>query len=82
MGWFDPVLLVGIVVRELAVFAAIGFLLGGLDDLAIDLIWIALTLWRRAIIYTRHSRADAATFAPPERPAGSRSSSPPGRRMR
>ena len=68
MGWFDPVLLVGIVVRELALFAAIGFLLGGLDDLAIDLIWILLTLWRRATVYSRHPRADAATLAPPERP--------------
>ena len=38
MGWFDPVFLVGIVARELALFAAMGFLFGGLDDLAIDLI--------------------------------------------
>ena len=29
MGWIDPVWLAGIVVRELAMFAAIGFLLGG-----------------------------------------------------
>ncbi len=68
MGWFDPVLLVGIVVRELAVFAAIGFLLGGLDDLVIDLIWIGRTTWRSATIYTHHPRADAATLAPPASP--------------
>jgi adsorption protein B len=68
MGWIDPVLLVGIVVRELAVFAAIGFLLGGLDDLLIDLIWIGRTIWRRATIYTRHCRADAATLTPPRCP--------------
>ncbi len=68
MGWFDPVFLVGIVVRELAVFAAIGFLLGGLDDLVIDLIWIGRTTWRAATIYTHHPRADAATLAPPLAP--------------
>ncbi len=65
MGWFDPVFLVGIVVRELAMFAAIGFLLGGLDDLVIDLIWIGRSTWREATIYTRHPRADAGTLAPP-----------------
>ncbi len=68
MGWFDPVFLVGIVVRELAVFAAIGFLLGGLDDLVIDLIWIGRTTWRAATIYTHHPRADATTLAPPLAP--------------
>jgi adsorption protein B len=68
MGWIDPVFLVGVVARELALFAAIGFLLGGLDDLAIDLIWIVHTLWRRATVYSRHPRADAATLARPERP--------------
>ncbi len=29
-----------LVVRELALFAAVGFLVGGIDDLAVDLIWL------------------------------------------
>ncbi|HEU4967646.1 glycosyl transferase family protein [Sphingomonas sp.] len=45
--------------HELALFAAVGIALGGLDDLAVDLIWLARTLWRRAVIYTRHARSDA-----------------------
>jgi adsorption protein B len=45
--------------HELALFAAVGIALGGLDDLAVDLIWLARTLWRRAVVYTRYKRADA-----------------------
>jgi adsorption protein B len=45
--------------HELALFAAVGIALGGLDDLAIDLIWLARTIWRRAAVYTRHARSDA-----------------------
>lgn len=49
--------------HELALFAAIGIALGGIDDLLIDLIWIARTLWRKSMVYTRHSRADAGQVA-------------------
>lgn len=49
--------------HELALFAAALFAIGGLDDLAVDLIWIARTCWRRLTIYRRHPRADAATLA-------------------
>jgi adsorption protein B len=45
--------------HELALFAAVGIALGGIDDLAIDLIWLARTVWRRIAIYTRYGRADA-----------------------
>lgn len=51
--------------HELALFAACGFLLGGIDDLMIDLIWIGRTLWRRYAIYRHHPRANAATLARP-----------------
>jgi adsorption protein B len=51
--------------RELALFAATGFLIGGLDDLGVDLIWIARTLWRRATVYRRHPRAHAGTLGTP-----------------
>jgi adsorption protein B len=49
--------------HELALFAAVGLAVGGLDDLIVDLIWIARTLWRRATVYRRHLRANAADFA-------------------
>ncbi|WP_419826654.1 glycosyl transferase family protein [Sphingomonas sp.] len=52
--------------RELALFAAVGFLIGGLDDLCIDLIWLARTAWRRITVYRRHPRATAATLASPK----------------
>jgi adsorption protein B len=52
--------------RELALFAAAGFLIGGLDDLGIDLIWLARSAWRRATVYSRHPRATAATLPPPK----------------
>lgn len=48
--------------RELTLFAAFGFVLGGLDDLAMDAIWIGRTLWRRLTVYRRHARADALTI--------------------
>lgn len=51
-------------VHELALFAALGIVLGGIDDLALDLIWIARSLWRRIAIYSRHPRADAARLVP------------------
>ncbi|WP_454885943.1 glycosyl transferase family protein [Sphingomonas oryzagri] len=54
--------------RELALFAAAGFLVGGLDDLIIDLIWFGRLSWRRIAIYSRHERASAASLAPPRYP--------------
>lgn len=53
--------------QELILFAAIGFVLGGLDDLLIDMIWIVRTLWRRVTVYRRHPRA-AATSLHPQNP--------------
>lgn len=51
--------------HELMLFAGVGLLLGGIDDLAVDLIWIGRSLTRAA----RFPRRDcAATLAPPERP--------------
>lgn len=54
--------------RELALFASVGFLLGGLDDLMVDLIWLGRSFWRWAAIYSRHDRADAGTLPTPARP--------------
>ncbi len=54
--------------RELTLFAAIGLLIGGIDDLAIDLLWLGIVSWRRSTVYRRHVRATAATLAPPDHP--------------
>ncbi|WBO22498.1 glycosyltransferase [Sphingomonas abietis] len=65
---WGPVLLVERSAHELALFAAVGFLIGGLDDLVIDLIWIGRLLWRRIAIYSQHPRATVSTLPPPAQP--------------
>ncbi|MFW2831178.1 glycosyl transferase family protein [Sphingomonas sp. ID0503] len=62
------VALVEAAAHELTLFAAIGLLLGGIDDVLVDCIWIGRTLWRRSFVYTRHDRACAVTLVPPDRP--------------
>lgn len=54
--------------HELALFAAVGFLVFGADDLLVDAIWIARTAWRRLTVYSRHPRADARSLAPAREP--------------
>ena len=54
--------------REATLFAACGFLLLGASDLAVDLIWIVRTLWRRAVIYSRFERSCARSLEAPARP--------------
>ena len=41
----------------------LGMLLGGLDDLLVDMIWIARTGWRRLTVYRRHARATVQHLA-------------------
>jgi bacteriophage N4 adsorption protein B len=50
-------------VHELAVFAAVGLLIGGIDDLLIDLIWCVRSMWRGLTVYRTHARSDAAGLA-------------------
>ena len=68
MASFDPILALEACARELALFAAAGFLVGGLDDLLVDGIWIGRALWRRLVLHRRHPRIDAAQLAPPGHP--------------
>lgn len=49
--------------HELALFAAVGLIIGGVDDLLVDLIWLVRVLWRRMTVYRRHVRGDAASLS-------------------
>jgi bacteriophage N4 adsorption protein B len=48
---------------ELMLFAAVGFLIGGLDELLVDIFWLARTGWRRLVVYRYFKPATAATLA-------------------
>ena len=54
--------------REATLFAACGFLLLGVSDLAVDLIWIGRTLWRRGAVYSRFAGAYADRLPSPTIP--------------
>ncbi|MET0268985.1 MAG: glycosyl transferase family protein [Sphingomonas sp.] len=68
MGVADTLWLVEAVTRELSLFAGVGLLLGGLDDLAIDLIWLVRQSWRRLTRYRGGRRVTVATLRAPARP--------------
>jgi bacteriophage N4 adsorption protein B len=61
----DPIFWAAALVRELALFAAAGFLIGGIDDLIVDLIWLGSSGWRSLLVYRRRPRATAATLPVP-----------------
>jgi len=54
--------------HELALFAAIGFLIGGSGDLVLDLIWLGRSGWRSATVYRAHDRSSVSTLAAPRDP--------------
>ena len=54
------------VAAELALFAGVGFLLFALNDLVVDIIYFARTIWRALTVYTRYPRAFASAL--PENP--------------
>lgn len=47
IGWQDALWLIDAVVREAMLFAAVGFVIGGIDDLAVDLVFFVRAGWRR-----------------------------------
>lgn len=59
--------LVLIAARELALFAAAGFLIGGIDELLVDLAWAARVL-RRSLVFRKRPRATVASLPPPKVP--------------
>jgi glycosyl transferase family 2 len=53
---------------ELALFAAVGFMLFAIDDLLVDLIYFVRRGWRAAIIYSRYPKMFAGDIPSPMRP--------------
>jgi adsorption protein B len=53
---------------ELALFAAAGFLLFAIDDLAVDILYFLRSGWRAVGVYSRFPRAFAGTLPAPMRP--------------
>ncbi|MFL6830389.1 MAG: glycosyl transferase family protein [Sphingomicrobium sp.] len=56
------------IAAELALFAGVGFLLFGVNDLLVDLLYFARVVWRSLAIYSRFPRAFASDLPNPERP--------------
>jgi glycosyl transferase family 2 len=53
---------------ELALFAAVGFMLFAIDDLLVDLIYFVRCGWRAAMIYSRYPKMYAGDIPSPMRP--------------
>ncbi|MEO5774822.1 MAG: glycosyltransferase [Sphingomicrobium sp.] len=56
------------IAAELALFAGVGFLLFGLNDLVVDIIYFGRKIWRSATIYNRFPRAYASTMPASKKP--------------
>jgi bacteriophage N4 adsorption protein B len=54
--------------RELAMFAGIGFLIFGLDEIVMDVIYLFRALWRRLFVYSRFTPSTAETLTPAANP--------------
>lgn len=60
--------LLATVQREITLFAAIGLLIGGVDDLLVDIIYGIRRCWRRWTIYSRHQPMTTATLPASSKP--------------
>ena len=60
--------ILGRVAAELALFAAVGFLLFAVNDLLVDIIYFTRRLWRGATVYSRYPRAFADSFPAGQHP--------------
>ena len=64
----DSAFLLGRIAAELALFASAGFLLFGLNDLAVDIIYFARRAWRALTVYNRYPRVYASSLPKPKNP--------------
>lgn len=60
--------IIELITRELIIFSIIGFLLGGLDELIVDIIWIARKIWRRWFLYRKFKFPTSQMIRPPQCP--------------
>ena len=63
MEWDGIVWGIDTVAHEAMLFAAVGFLIGGIDDFAVDAIFLLRMLWRRCTVRRRYARAQLSDFA-------------------
>lgn len=61
--FFAP--LIDAIFVELALFAGVCFVVAGIDEIAVDLIWAGRTLWRRLTVYARYARVYASDLPQP-----------------
>ncbi len=54
--------ILGRLAAELALFAGVGFLLFGLNDLLVDFIYFTRRIWRASTVYRRHRRSYACHY--------------------
>ncbi len=57
-----------VLVRELTLFAASLFMISGISDTLLDLVWTFRTVWRRLFIYRFHTKSDVRTLDLPDVP--------------
>lgn len=50
--------------HELMLLAAVGIVVGGINDLAIDLIWISRSIWRHLVVYRQFPAANSENLTP------------------
>jgi adsorption protein B len=62
ISWDNILTALIVVQREFMLFAAVGLLIGGLDDLVIDIFSLTRSLWRSIFIYSRHERMTSETL--------------------
>ena len=56
------------IAAELALFAAVGFLLFAANDLLVDIIYFVRRGWRALTVYSRYPRAFADQLSPSTKP--------------
>lgn len=54
--------------HEIMLFAAVGLIFGGLDDLAVDLLYFSRRIWRALFVYSRHPRMTSDRLPVPSCP--------------
>ncbi len=62
------VAILGTLHHEILLFAIVGLAVGGLDDLLVDVLYLARRSWRSLVIYSRHPRMTADALPPADRP--------------